>query len=204
LERLLIWSGLRRGSHGLPRRALDDFLEFSNTESNDKEPAQSSSLETAPLLFDVVERLEGVHAARRFERLGTVHFLRLQVQISQLETHSWSRRPSLMLEDSDSLEASRIFEKLMRHSKFHLDFQPRLRNLTRCRQSFARAKPNFGPAETHHQKIICVISSAQESLSNAGLCESEGFLFGPLPLSSSLPSDRNKQVSLPANMGRLQ
>jgi hypothetical protein len=39
------------GTDGLPRRALDDFLESSNTESNDKEPAQSSSLETAPLLL---------------------------------------------------------------------------------------------------------------------------------------------------------
>ena len=68
------------GTDGLPRRALDDFLEPSNTESSDKGPAQSS-LETAPLLFDVVERLEGVHAARRFERLGTVHLLRLQVAI---------------------------------------------------------------------------------------------------------------------------
>lgn len=91
MERLLIWSGLRRGSHGLPRRALDDFLESSNTESNDKEPAQSSSLETAPLLFDVVERLEGLHAARRFERLDMLHLLRLQVAIYQLETQLWNK-----------------------------------------------------------------------------------------------------------------
>jgi hypothetical protein len=92
------------GTHGLPRRALDDSIGPSNTESNDKEPAQPSSLETGPLLFDVVERLEGVRAARRFEKLGMVHLLRLQVQISQSEPHFWNRRPSLMLEGSDSLE----------------------------------------------------------------------------------------------------
>jgi hypothetical protein len=114
----------------LPHRALDDSLEPSHTESNDKEPAQSYSPETAPLLFDVVERLEGVHVVRRFERLSMVHLLRLQVQISQLETHYWSRRLSLMLEQSDSFEAFRGFEKLMRYSKFHLDFKSRLQNLT--------------------------------------------------------------------------
>lgn len=81
------------GTDGLPRRALDDSLEPFNTESNDKEPAQSSSLETAPLLFGVVERLEGVHAARRFERLGTVHLLRLQVAIHKLEPRFWNKRP---------------------------------------------------------------------------------------------------------------
>jgi hypothetical protein len=89
------------GTDGLPRRALDDSLEPFNTESNDKEPAQSSSLETAPLLFGVVERLERVCAARRFEKLGMVHLLRLQVAIYQLETQLWNKRTSRTFEEFD-------------------------------------------------------------------------------------------------------
>jgi len=191
------------GTHGPPRRALDDSLQPSNTESNDKEPAQSSSLETA-LLSDIVERLEGVRAARRFEKLGMVHLLRLQVQISQLETHFWNRPSSLMLEESDSHQESRLFEKLMRYSKFQLKYQSRLQDLTRSRQSFARAKTNSSSAETHHERRFCVKPGAQEflqqrrSMGKRGSC-----FFGSLLLSSSLPSDRNKQVSLLAKMGRL-